>query len=294
LCRAGYYSRFAVLRSLLLQFLFTTRTQEQRQVILLGAGYDTTYFQLMKESILGEGTIFIELDFKEVVQRKAAVIGSHPEMFECLRPVAHQGGEPLQQSTIDAEGGEVHSQSYRLQHADLRDLAQVEAALQRAGANFALPTFVLAECVLVYMQPQHSNELLRWLAGRLSTAAVAIYEQVNPNDAFGQQMMVNLTHRGCPLLGIVPSLEAHVQRLRGAGWERAETRSMAALYQGAIDPGDRRRIELLEIFDEFEEWNLIQAHYCVALGVQAGENGLLRNFGFPQVTLPKAPATVPK
>ena len=33
---------------------------------------------------------------------------------------------------------------------------------------------------------------------------------------------------------------------------------------------DVRRIERLEIFDELEEWHLIQAHYCIAWGVGPG------------------------
>lgn len=31
---------------------------------------------------------------------------------------------------------------------------------------------------------------------------------------------------------------------------------------------------MLEIFDEFEEWHLIQQHYCVACGVIDQENML--------------------
>ncbi len=34
--------------------------------------------------------------------------------------------------------------------------------------------------------------------------------------------------------------------------------------------GAARRIERLELFDEFEEWHLIQGHYCVCVGVTPG------------------------
>jgi hypothetical protein len=34
----------------------------------------------------------------------------------------------------------------------------------------------------------------------------------------------------------------------------------------AADATDVRRVERLEIFDEMEEWHLIQAHYCIAWG----------------------------
>ncbi len=45
-------------------------------------------------------------------------------------------------------------------------------------ASCRVPTFVLSECVLVYMEPQASDALLTMLARTLSTCAVAIYEQV--------------------------------------------------------------------------------------------------------------------
>ena len=48
------------------------------------------------------------------------------------------------------------------------------------------------------------------------------------------------------------------------------------------DPADRRRIERLELFDELEEWHLIQQHYCIAIGVKDSA-GLLGGFGLPRL-----------
>ena len=66
---AGYYSRYAALRSLLLQFLAAGAAEghpaaQHKQVLSLGAGYDTTFFQLAKEG-LGPAK-YIEIDFEEV------------------------------------------------------------------------------------------------------------------------------------------------------------------------------------------------------------------------------------
>lgn len=48
----GYYARWAALRKLLLQFLKSERetndkNQTKKQILSLGAGFDTTYFQLL-------------------------------------------------------------------------------------------------------------------------------------------------------------------------------------------------------------------------------------------------------
>lgn len=62
--------------------------------------------------------------------------------------------------------------------ADLRDVKGVEAALLAAGFNPQLPTYVLAECVLVYMEAEESASVVRWLGSFLSTAACIVFEQV--------------------------------------------------------------------------------------------------------------------
>lgn len=61
--------------------------------------------------------------------------------------------------------------SYCLLPADLREPGQLAAALEAAGLDPAAPTYVLSECVLVYMQPQH-----RW---------------VGPEDGQGRQAMIS-------------------------------------------------------------------------------------------------------
>ena len=49
---------------------------------------------------------------------------------------------------------------------------------------------------------RRSREVVRWLAERLRCAAMVVYEQIQPHDAFGRQMLLNLESRGCALLGI--------------------------------------------------------------------------------------------
>ena len=218
-------------------------------------------------------------------------------MLQTLHPLQENNDGGKEQTSIleiNSERGEVLSPCYSLLPADLRNLDHVEAALTRAGIDYSVPTCILAECVLVYMHPEQSDALLYWLGHRFSKAAAALvlYEQVNPDDAFGKQMMMNLSVRGCPLLGIVSSLEAHKERLKKAGWARSEAKSMNEIYKTCLDPNDVRRIQKLEIFDEFEEWDLIQEHYCIAVGVQENNNGggILRDFGLNERKDPRVAA----
>lgn len=55
-----------------------------------------------------------------------------------------------------------------------------------ANANdvilYRLPTVFLSECVLVYMTPSQSSNLVRWAAETLHTVMFISYEQVNRDD----------------------------------------------------------------------------------------------------------------
>ncbi|RWW80070.1 hypothetical protein BHE74_00011610 [Ensete ventricosum] len=102
----GYYARWAALRKLLLQFLKSERktndkNQTEKQILSLGAGFDTTYFQLLDEGIAPY--LYVELDFKEVryfrahltfvimhqvTSKKAAIIDHYGQLRDKIGPEA--------------------------------------------------------------------------------------------------------------------------------------------------------------------------------------------------------------
>lgn len=262
---AGYFSRYYILRSLLLKFIaLHTKSNQRHQVIVLGAGYDTTFFQLYKEGVIPTNGLirYVELDFMDVTVTKVLALQQCSELKNLLSSFKIE-------CTSDTASASI-SPFYHILPTDLRDIEQLQhTVLNTAGIDPFLPTFILAECVLVYMTSAEGSSLLSWLASTFSSSsAIAVYEQINPNDPFGHQMMINTRQRGCPLIGIQESLGAWELRLtQVAGWERADAKSMRQLYACGVDGEEMRRIRSLEIFDEFEEWDLIQDHYCVALGV---------------------------
>ena len=103
---------------------------------------------------------------------------------------------------------------------------------------------------------------------------------VDPHDPFGQTMLENLSERGCDLLGIeaCPNLASQVTRLNNH-WQKegmntfARAETMTKVYQNCLDANEKSRVEKIEWFDEFEEWVLLQNHYCIAFASRSAEEG---------------------
>ena len=57
-----------------------------------------------------------------------------------------------------------------------------------------LPTIVISECCLIYMDQEKATTLLHWIAKTFQEAGVGVilYEPIGGHDAFGKMMIRNL------------------------------------------------------------------------------------------------------
>ncbi len=234
----GYYARHMIIKSLVLQYV-SEYTTSGVQVVVLGCGFDTLYFQLREDGLLGSHVVtYVECDFPDVIQKKKHILESNGMLVSTDDSVYCMVGVDLRQGDV-----------------------VMEELVNTAGIDTNLPTLFLAECVLVYMEKRYSNDLLRKIS--FPESMVIVYEQVNPHDAFGKQMMLNLRARGCPLKGIIDSLEAHKERMLSCGWQEASSENMLTLFKTRIPREEVERINRIERLDEEEEWNLLLQHYCI-------------------------------
>ena len=261
----GYYVRVMVIRRIIDEFIRSH--PDGCQMVILGAGTDTNGLHALKHT--QSPLRVFEIDFPEVILRKAHVIDQH--VCDRLAFLSVVGNVP---ETIQSLTGDVFYLGSRLSLIghDLRKApSELESKLQKAGFDKSVPTLFLSECVLIYMQQSEADSVLEWIAqhslDKDVSRMIAIYEQVNDRDPFGKMMVENLAGRGCALSSIQPSMIVQHQRLVNAGFKSARV--------GLMSYFDRLVLQTRpEIIDEFEEYDMLQSHYAISLA-WVPENPLL-------------------
>ncbi|KAE8912553.1 hypothetical protein PF005_g11991 [Phytophthora fragariae] len=256
----GYYARVAAVESLVRKFLGAA--PQNTQLVILGAGLDTMFFRLKSAELLATCEYF-ELDFPDVTMHKVSTI----KRRKPLNGLLGLGATSDFMAAVSSGYTELNVPGYHLLPCDLRDLDATTAKLEAAGIDRSVPTLFVSECVLIYMEAKFSTQLVAWGSSYFDDVSFALYEQILPDDAFGKVMMANIKARGCDLLSIYdfPTVEAQIARFTEHKYETAQCWDMNQIYYHYLDPAERAKRERLEIFDELEEFHLLQAHYCIVV-----------------------------
>ncbi|XP_043567665.1 leucine carboxyl methyltransferase 1 isoform X2 [Chiloscyllium plagiosum] len=217
----GYYARVKAVNILLDAFI--KKTSCNCQIINLGAGLDTTFWRLKDQNLLPKK--YFEVDFPMIVMRKIHLIKTKPPLS---KPII----ETNSSSSLLIDGSNMDSDRYAIIGQDLRDLPTLTERLKKFGLDTNLPTLLLAECVLVYITPEKSTELIKWASTTFHTTMFVNYEQVNMTDRFGQVMIENLQRRQCNLAGvdICQTLDTQKNRFLLNGWDHANAMDMMTVY----------------------------------------------------------------
>ncbi|XP_005405184.1 PREDICTED: leucine carboxyl methyltransferase 1 isoform X3 [Chinchilla lanigera] len=162
----GYFARVQGVSQLTKAFL--RKTECRCQILNLGAGMDTTFWKLKDEDLLPSK--YFEVDFPTIVRRKLHNIKNKPAL---AKPIAELHSE----DTLRMDGHVLDSERYAIIGADLRELPELEEKLKKCNMNTQLPTLLITECVLVYMTPEQSANLIKWAASSFETAMFINYEQ---------------------------------------------------------------------------------------------------------------------
>ena len=123
----GYYIRTAIMRDVVRKFLrFDCSTPEKednkrRQIVNLGAGFDTLFFWMQNNGLATQNVQYYELDFLPVFQRKVNALSKQKTLLQTI------GKEDALQLNI--QEGTLHSPQYNILPTDLRDINLVTKQL---------------------------------------------------------------------------------------------------------------------------------------------------------------------
>ena len=286
----GTFYRVAHVRKAIELFLTSDEEEDMKeakqiyakQVINLGSGYDTSWWCLVgcKGEEMSNRVKWYDVDFAEVTRRKIKTIEKH----ESLR-------EPLGVYHFERDGSELRSTSgYNCVSADLRDAEELKDILTEARVDWQLPTLFVTEVALSYLSGEKCEKVLRLCAtfdgsstgsddsnNKVVNRAIVSYEAMRLNDEFGRRMCRNVREqRGTPFLALEDENGGQVDcssaeaRLLRCGFDAAKCRKMTECQDTLLSREEIYRAERLEMLDEREEFNLIQSHYGVSIGVRGG------------------------
>lgn len=245
----GYYARVKGLRLLLEKFI--SLTKGKCQVVSLGAGFDSLYWNLKDTG--SNPASYIEVDFSAVTSRKIQYIRRSKALLEKITS---------EDDDIRFSSTDLYSKDYHIVAANLKNLKEFEHKLTDCGIDKSLPTLFLAECVLVYIDKTDTDNLFHWITKNFPSVLFINYEQVNMGDRFGQIMMENLRSRECMLhIDYCASLETQIKRCIDHGFEGADAMEMRHVLS-SLPQADVQRIEQLEFLDERELLDQLMSHYC--------------------------------
>ncbi|KAL3943659.1 MAG: hypothetical protein SGBAC_002279 [Bacillariaceae sp.] len=263
--KRGTHARVACMDRAVSSFLASHQMASKIQIVVVGAGKDTSYFRFRDGSLMGmDSNIptkpcdWYDVDHSLVIEEKTRIIGDS----ESLNPKY-----PLQ-PTSHGFDCTTNDQKYTLVGHDMREDPSV--LIKKLNLDATLPTLFLTECVLMYVPESDSKALLAALSAAAKTTSVVCYEPILGSDPFGKMMQQNLLHVGVATqdscLVRTRTLQSQVEKLVEAGFTKASGCNMWSAYQSVVTAEQRQQANRCEFLDEMEEWVLIMQHYCLLVG----------------------------
>lgn len=303
----GTYTRTTALDRLVSAFLSSQDgaadgRSGRKQIISLGAGTDTRPFRLFSQPGT-RGLIYHEVDFPATSARKRRIVQSVPALRSIIpltgdQPAPADAGAANASSSDWAKTDLPNDCAYFIHGLDLRDLATpsppppptaaaaaagdgdrdgstaapqppppAAAATLLHGIEPDVPTLLISECCLCYLEPAQARAVVGHFAARVANLSLVLYEPIRPEDPFGRQMVANLAARRIrmPTLAAYPDVADQRARLTKSGFaDGVRALTVRDIWAGWVAADEKERVDQLEGLDEVEEWELLAGHYVIA------------------------------
>ncbi|KAK3053671.1 tRNA methyltransferase ppm2 [Extremus antarcticus] len=263
LINRGYWLRMKSIEHSVTRFL-AEQTPKRKIVVNLGCGYDPMPFAFLgKQPELCENTTFVDVDYPVLMQNKCGIISNTEALHGLLENFYRT---PNEDGVLGA------GNPYLAVGCDLRDLDLLKETLQDAVEieDESVAILFVAEVSIAYMDRDASQAVLEW-AATYPDVRFCLLEQHLPDGIehpFARTMLAHFQKLRTPL-HTIGTMEEMKQRFVNAGWpENAlEMHSLWELWAEPtfISPEQRRMLDAIEPFDEWEEFALFASHYFLLL-----------------------------
>ncbi|KAK3386929.1 hypothetical protein B0H63DRAFT_412060 [Podospora didyma] len=250
-------------------------------VVNLGCGSDVLPWQCLSrypdDCRVGD-VKFVDVDFPDLIERKRQTVLGTPELLGALSMVREQregtkvsGGDSEGEARVTPSPVVFDSDQYVQIGCDLRRLDTLQQALVSVVGDVADCKFLfVAEVSITYMETEGADEVIRWAAS-LGDAEFVLLEQILPDGEkhpFASTMLSHFQKLNTQLKSVhtYPTVDDQRQRFSSRGWDASV--NVWTLWQAWADemflsPEDRRKLDEVEDFDEWEEFALFASHYCL-------------------------------
>ncbi|CAG8960766.1 hypothetical protein HYFRA_00002303 [Hymenoscyphus fraxineus] len=284
----GTYTRTSALDILVDAFLSHASDESKdtptKQIISLGAGTDTRYFRLRAQN-KHRKLVYHEFDFPSVCATKSQLVSTNQALLseDGTATFFTKRSKDAPDSDSESEWGFAGKQDgetdirYCCHPLDLRRLPYTPSIKTLDcfhGIRSDIPTLIISECCLCYLEVDNAQEVIKWFADRIPSLGIVLYEPIGVDTSFGQMMVANLASRNItmPTVKMYKTLSDQKQRLSDAGFEATnddggqDAKTIEHVWENWVNADEKERVDSLEGLDEVEEWQILARHYAVAWG----------------------------
>ncbi|XP_073987313.1 tRNA wybutosine-synthesizing protein 4-like isoform X2 [Rhodnius prolixus] len=181
---------------------------------------------------------------------------------------------------IGNENEYLMSSKYCIFSHDLNFVDGLEVKMKKYGFEFNEITLLFSECAITYLEETKSTEFIRWSQTKFPKSIFLTFEQINPDDAFGQVMITHFNKIQSPLKSVQKhkTIQQQIQRYLSCGWDWCDGVSAIDMIL-KMWPAEILWQKLnTEPFDEFEEWHLKCCHYALIVATTTDYSPIWKNF----------------
>ncbi|WQF81475.1 Putative JmjC domain, methyltransferase Ppm1/Ppm2/Tcmp, rmlC-like jelly roll [Colletotrichum destructivum] len=259
LINRGYHLRLKVIDTLVRRFL-QKPSPRKKVVVNLGCGSDVLPWQCeVRYPESCQGVTFVDVDYPDLIQKKRQIVLETPELQGLLETWEVSHDSPIV----------LKSQKYCQVGCDLRQLATLQTCLDTL---FDVPNtefLFVAEVSITYMDTKGADGVISW-ASTLRHAEFCLLEQIlpdGPDHPFAHTMLKHFNKLNTQLKSVhrYPTVASQKKRFESLGWPSTESWTLWETWSDDLfmTAAERRALDTVEAFDEWEEFALFASHYFV-------------------------------